>query len=156
MLLVTLHSSLVISTFAHPRGVKPGSLCRTPVINTDFYPTLLDAAGLKPTKNHRVDGVSLRPLLDQTAGFPQRPLYFHYPNYAFHGANRLGSAIREGPWKLIERFDDGSVELYNLANDLSEKTDLAEKMPERAAKMKAKLYAWRKETKASMPMRSSE
>ena len=136
-----------------PGVVKPGSLCHTPVMSTDFYPTLLDAAGLKPTKNQPVDGVSLRPLLDQTAGFSARPLFFHYPNYAFHGANRLGSAIREGPWKLIERFDDGSVELYNLADDLSEKTDLAGKMPERAAAMKAKLHAWRKETQASMPTR---
>ena len=94
-------------------------------------------------------------LLDQ-AGLPNGPLFFHHPDYAFHGANRLSSAIREGPWKLIERFDEGSVELYNLTDDLSEKTDLAKKMPERAAAMKAKLQAWRKETKASMPTRASK
>lgn len=57
-------------------------------------------------------------------------LYFHYPNYAWHRSNRLGGAIREGRYKLIERFDDESIELYDLERDLGETRDLAERMPQ--------------------------
>ena len=97
-----------------PGKVQPGTTNSTPVISMDCYPTLLDAAGLPPTPNHPLDGKSLMPLLTQSPGFERDTLYFHYPNYAFHKQNRLGSAIREGEYKLIKNYDDDSLELYDL------------------------------------------
>ncbi|MEZ5305019.1 MAG: sulfatase, partial [Verrucomicrobiales bacterium] len=99
-----------------PGKVTPGALSAEPVISTDFYATLLDAAGVKPDPELPADGESLVPLL-AGEGKPKRDaLFWHYPNFAFHQGNRLGSAIRMGDFKLIENFDDGSVELYNLAD----------------------------------------
>ena len=79
-------------------------------------------------------------------------LYFHYPNYAWHRSNRLGGAIREGSLKLVENFDDGSHELYDLSNDLSEKHNLAGERPDDAARLRKRLAQWRDETSAAMPL----
>lgn len=137
-----------------PGEVRAKTICRTPVISTDFYPTLLDAAGVKPKTDKTVDGESITPLLRQTGPLKRKAIYFHYPNYAWHGSNRLGGAIREGDYKLIERYDDGSVELYNLADDLSEERDLSTRMPEKADELKRKLETWLIESGAIMPERS--
>jgi arylsulfatase A-like enzyme len=134
-----------------PGMVQPSTTCRTPVISTDFYPTLLDAAGLTPKTGKALDGKSITPLLGQTGQLKRRAIFFHYPNYAWHGSNRLGGAIREGDYKLIKRYDDGSVELYNLADDLSEKQDLSGQMPQKASDLKRKLDAWLVESGANMP-----
>lgn len=134
-----------------PGVVKPGSLCSVPVISTDVYPTLLEVAELKPRKT--LDGVSLLPLFRGEKTWQRDALYFHYPNYAFHRDNRLGSAVREGDYKLIRRYDDDSVELYNLDDDISEKVNLASRMPELAARLNAKLGRWLTETGANMPFR---
>ena len=136
-----------------PGVVPEKTTCPTPVISTDFYPTLLAAAGLSPRPDKTLDGESIMPLLTQNAPLKRKSIFFHYPNYAWHKSNRLGAVIRRGDYKLIERYDDGSVELYNLAEDISEKKDLARKMPERAAKMKVRLDAWLKDTGALMPER---
>ena len=104
-------------------------------------------------RTHQLDGESLLPLLRQTGGLARDSIYFHYPNYAFHGDNRLGGAIRQGDFKLIERFDDGSLELYNLKDDIGETKNLAAARPKLAAKMQAQLQSWREETKAAMPSR---
>ena len=134
-----------------PGVVKPDTLCQTPVISMDFYPTILAAAGLKPTKDKILDGENLLPLLQQTGPLRRQAIYFHYPNYAFHRSNRLGGAIRQGDYKLIEHYDDDSVELYNLAEDLSEKQDLSDAKPQLAAKLKSQLDDWLTETEANMP-----
>ncbi len=133
-----------------PGVVKPGAVCRVPVVSTDFYPTLLAAASLEAATD-AADGENLMPLLRQTGSLRRKAIYFHYPNYAWHGANRLGSAIRQGDYKLIEYLDDGSVELYNLAEDIGEKRNLAARIPDKAAQLKRNLHAWRKATGASMP-----
>ncbi|MHC4741385.1 MAG: sulfatase-like hydrolase/transferase [Planctomycetota bacterium] len=136
-----------------PGVVKANSICRTPVVSTDFYPTLLDAAGLPSESGKIFDGESIVPLLRKKGRLKRDAIYFHYPNYAFHGGNRLGGAIRQGDYKLIKYYDDNSVELYNLAEDISEKSDLSTKMPEKAAELKKKLEAWLRETGARMPKR---
>jgi arylsulfatase A-like enzyme len=136
-----------------PGVVKPGTLCSDPVISMDFFPTILEAAGVKPDPAAALDGEDLAPLLRQTGRLKRSAIYFHYPNYAFHGGNRLGSAIRQGDYKLIERFDDGSVELYDLANDIGEKKNLATEMSDRATQMRGKLRAWRDGVSAAMPQR---
>ena len=134
-----------------PGVVRAETVCRTPVISTDFYPTVLDLAGIKPPADKPLDGESIIPLLRQKGPLKRKAIYFHYPNYAWHRSNRLGGAIRQGDYKLIEWYEDGSVELYNLADDLSEKEDLAGKMPEKADELNRKLDAWLKETGAIMP-----
>jgi arylsulfatase A-like enzyme len=76
---------------------------------------------------------------------------FHYPNYAFHRSNRLGGAIREGRWKLIENFADDSLELYDLSQDLSERQNLADSQSDLAQAMQQRLAAWRRASGAAMP-----
>lgn len=134
-----------------PGVVRPHTTCQTPVISTDFYPTLLEVAGLKPKAGKIIDGESIMPLLKRTGPLKRKAIYFHYPNYAWHGSNRLGGAIREGDYKLIERYDDDTVELYNLADDISEKRDISGEMPQKASELKRKLDAWLIESGAVMP-----
>lgn len=135
-----------------PGWVKPGSTCSVPVISTDTYPTLLEAAGLKPLPAESPDGESLLPLLRQTGSLQRKALYFHYPNYAFHQRNRLGGAVREGDFKLIRNYDDDSLELYNLAADLGETRNLSASHPALAQQLKAKLESWLKSSGARMPV----
>jgi arylsulfatase A-like enzyme len=91
--------------------------------------------------------------LTQKGKLKRKSIFFHYPNYAWHRSNRLGGAIRTGDYKLIKWYDDNSAELYNLADDLSEKNDLAARLPHVAAKMKAQLDEWLADTGARMPER---
>ena len=139
-----------------PGVVKAGSECDTPVISMDTFPTILEATGLKPDSNTPMDAESLLPLLKQTGTLKRKAIYFHYPNYAFHKRNRLGSAIREGDYKLITRYDDDSLELYNLVSDIGEERNLAETQPKTALAMKNRLDAWLTTAGARMPKRIQE
>lgn len=133
-----------------PGMVREGSVCHEPVISTDFYPTMLEMAGLLQMSDQHRDGLTLVPLLKEEGGLDREALYWHSPHY--HGSgNRPAGAIRAGDWKLIEWFEDGSLELYNLKEDISEKHDLAGELPERAEAMRAILAAWRDEMDAKMP-----
>lgn len=134
-----------------PGVVEPGSECDVPVVSMDFYPTLLEAVGASDAT--APDGVSLMPLLRGESALDRPAIYFHYPNYAWHRSNRLGSAMRMGRYKLIEWFDNGSLELYDLEADLSERHNLASAMPDRAAEMRLMLASWREESGAAMPTR---
>ncbi|MFO8012059.1 MAG: sulfatase [Phycisphaerae bacterium] len=132
-----------------PGLTRPGSVCTEPVISTDFYPTILDLAGLPLRPEQHTDGVSLRPLLE---GRPmdRGPLFWHYPHYGNQGG-APGGAVRDGPWKLIEWYEDGRLELYHLRDDPGETRDLAAAHPDRAKDLHAKLVAWREATGAKMP-----
>ena len=132
-----------------PGVTRPGSHCDTPVVSTDFYPTLLELAGLPLMPQQHLDGVSLLPLLK--GGELQRgPLYWHYPHYSNQGGGPSG-AVRDGDWKLIESYDDGSCELYNLRDDIGEKNDMAAGKPAKVAELRGKLVDWRKSVQALMP-----
>ena len=96
-----------------------------------------------------MDGVSLAPLL-KGKKLDRGPLFWHYPHYGNQGGAPSG-AIRDGDWKLIEWFEDGGVELFNLREDIGEKLDLADEYPYRAGVLLAKLEAWRAEVGAKMP-----
>ncbi len=137
-----------------PGVVAPGSTCTTPIISMDAYPTLLEAAGLEPHAGKALDGESIFPLLRQSGALERDALYFHYPNYAFHNRNRLGSAIREGKYKLLKFYDDDSVELYNLSEDIGEANDLSKQLPQRARAMRKKLDIWLEKSNAKMPKRA--
>lgn len=93
------------------------------------------------------------PLFTESQGFERDSLYWHYPNYAFHKQNRLGSAIREGPYKLIKYDDDDSLQLYDLSQDIGEKKNLATQSPELAARLAAKLESWLRETDTKLPVK---
>jgi arylsulfatase A-like enzyme len=132
-----------------PGVTKAGSTCAEPVISTDFFPTLLALTGQRPPAKVTTDGVSLVPLLKGEKK-ERGAIYWHYPHYGNQGG-APGGAVRDGDWKLIEWYEDGRVELFNVAKDPGEKKDLAKAEPERVKAMKAKLAAWRKEVGAVMP-----
>ena len=133
-----------------PGVVAPGSEFETPIVLTDLVPTLLEAAGVDTAKTvGPLDGVSLMPVL-RGESLPARTLCWHFPNYTNQGGRPAG-AIREGDWKLIEQFEDGNVELYNLAQDVGETNDLAAAEPSRAAELRRKLADWRASVGARMP-----
>ena len=94
--------------------------------------------------------MSYVPLLKGGKSLGRKAIYRHYPHYGNQGGSP-GGAVRAGDYKLIEFYEDGRVELYNLKKDIGEKNNLAEKMPEKAAEMLAMLKAWRKEVDAQMP-----
>ena len=133
-----------------PGVVRRSSVCREPVTSTDFYPTMLEMAGLPLMPKQHIDGVSLMPLLKNEGKLKRKAIYWHYPHY--HGSgNRPSGAVRAGDYKLIEWYEDNSVELYNLRDDMGEKHDLAKEMPEKAAELRSMLRKWRKQMKAKMP-----
>ena len=135
-----------------PGRVAAGSTSATPVISMDFFPTFLEVAGLAPDPSQPRDGVSMLPLLLQTGQLHRPALYFHFPNYAWHMDNRLGSAIRSGNFKLLRNYDDGSLELYDLKNDLSEQHNLATQRPALADRLQRQLAQWLRQTGAPMPL----
>ncbi|MEX2141058.1 MAG: sulfatase [Pirellulales bacterium] len=131
-----------------PAVVKVGNLCETPVVSMDLYATCLAASGA--VGNDVSDGQNLMPLFKQQDGFPLRPLNWHYPHYSNQGGKPSG-AIRDGDWKLIEFFEDGRTELYNLKSDPSEKTDLSRQEVTTAEALAARLTAWRQQVGAKLP-----
>jgi len=133
-----------------PGVVRPGSLCDTPVTSPDFYPTFLEAAGLDLIPEQHADGVSFLPLLKETAGFDRGPIFWHYPHYGNQGGTP-GSSVRSGDYKLIEFFEDGRTELYNLRDDIREERDLADADPRRATELHDLLSAWRQQVEAKIP-----
>ncbi len=112
----------------------------TPVTGADFYPTILDLAGMELKPEEHTDGVSLLPLLEGGT-IKERPLYWHYPHYGNQGGEP-SSIIREGKWKLIHYWEDGRNELYDLDADIGERHDLSEQKPEIVQKMDKKLEDW--------------
>ena len=138
-----------------PGVTKPETICKTPVITMDLFQTIYEAARL-PAASISSDGLNIKPLLDQPNNWPERALFFHYPNYAFHKKNRLGSAMREGDYKLVYFYDDEKSELYNLSDDISEAIDLSQSEPERTLRMENQLKAWLNKTGANRPVRKSQ
>ncbi len=133
-----------------PGVTRPGTECDVPVISTDFYPTMLEMAGLRPRDDQHVDGLSLVPLLCRESGIERDALFWHYPHYGNQGGSP-GAAIRAGDWKLIEFFEDNRVELYNIKSDIGETNDLSSAEPERVKTLRARLHAWQKEVGARFP-----
>ena len=133
-----------------PGRVRPSSICSEPVVTMDFVPTFLDSVGVNYTGTE-FDGESLLPLLTQSGKLARSAIYFHFPHYAFHKDNHMGSIIRSGNYKLIKLYKTGELELYDLAADLGETTNLIKTLPELTSRLSAQLDRWLKETKAAMP-----
>ena len=114
---------------------------------SDFFPTICDACGIKSPS--LVDGVGFVPLL-KGEQLRRDALYWHYPHYSNQGG-KPGGAVRRGDYKLIEFYEDGKRELYNLKEDVGEEQNLAGKMPEKAKELHQLLKDWRKAVDAQMP-----
>ena len=132
-----------------PGVTQAGSLCSTPVTGADFYPTMLDLAGLNLLPRQHVDGVSLKPLL-KGEEITSRSVFWHYPHYGNQGGEP-SSIIIKGDWKLIHYWADGRNELYRPAADIGEQNDLAQGEPERTAALWKELNAFLKSSGAKLP-----
>ncbi|MBC8471275.1 MAG: sulfatase [Planctomycetes bacterium] len=135
-----------------PKVIKPGGLCNKPTSNIDFYPTFLQLAGSRPDRTQHLDGVSILPLLkNPKAELGRDTFYWHYPLEKPHFlGGRSAGAIRQGKFKLIEFFDTGQVELYNLADDISEQHNLALELPDKVNDLQKLLAKWRTEVGAKI------
>ena len=119
-----------------PGVVKPGSVCDGVTISTDFFPTILDAAGLPRQPEAHLDGQSLLPWLRGETPDRSRALYWHVPHYRNRGPQ---SAVRDGDWKLVHNLEPDTYELYDLANDPGEANDLAAQQPDKTKELAAQL-----------------
>ena len=142
-----------------PGNVKSGSKCTVPVSGIDYFPTFLEATGAAKPEGKQLDGVSLVPLLTGNK-IEERPLFWHFPIYLQGGNSESrdpkfrtcpGSVVRYGDWKLHEYFEDGGLELYNLKEDIGEKSNLAGKNPNKVNELHDMLITWRTETRAPVP-----
>jgi arylsulfatase A-like enzyme len=141
-----------------PGLIKPGSVSDIPVISTDFFPTIVEMSGA-PAPRGAMDGVSLVPLLRQQGGLQRSSIYWHYPHYNFHQPlipTRPCGAIRKGEFKLIEFYEDGFAELYNIREDIGERRNLARSLPDKAVELRRDLDTWRKSVGAQMPIPAPE
>ena len=154
-----------------PGRVAPGTESNEPITGVDLYPTLCDIAGASPPASQAIDGKSLLPLFEQktksfdTGGIP-RSLYWHFPAYLDsygqgHSAeqqdalfrSRPCSIIRRGPWKLMQFFETGNLELYHLSNDIGEANNVAEQNPQIVAELLNDLQSWQTKVKAVIPVK---
>ena len=140
--------------------IKAGEINETPVMNIDFFPTIIEVAGLDYPDDKILDGRSILPALTKSETMDERPLFWHFPVY-LEGGNREtadsvfrtrpGSAVIYGDWKLIEYFEDNDFELYNLKNDIGEKTNVADQEIDKFNELYKLLTEWRSETRAPLP-----
>lgn len=144
-----------------PDKVKAGTTCDVPVIGIDFFPTFVDVAGASISVPDQLDGLSLLPLFEGGKALDRMALHWHFPAY-LEGKNYDGArdkvfrttpcaAVRKGDWKLIEYFEDNTFELYNLAEDIGERRNLAEKHPQKVHELHELMRRWRANTNAFVP-----
>ena len=144
-----------------PGQVRRGAIERTPVSSVDLFPTLAELA--KVPGRQAVDGTSLEALLRGAQPLPPRPLYWHYPHYSNQvrspgapAGGGPGAAMREGRWKLIQHFESGFHELYDLESDAGEVKNLADQQPERVLEMGRRLHAWQNGAGVQWPTANAE
>jgi len=131
----------------YPGKIRPGSERKTPVSSIDYFSTIAELTGSEDA-SVKTDGVSIMPLLKRDR-MKERPLFWHYPHYSNQGVEP-GSAVRLGKFKLIDNFEKGRLELYDLEKDLSETTDISASNPEKTKELFKLLEDWREKTNAKM------
>lgn len=140
-----------VPTIVKWAGIKqPGMVSDVPIISTDFYPSILEMANIAQMPEQHVDGKSFVPVLQGKNGLERDALYWHFPHYSNHGMQSPGGAIRLGNFKLIEYFENGTVQLFDLAKDLGELNDIAAENPAKAKELKERLHEWRTSVNAKM------
>ncbi|MFX0557569.1 sulfatase [Maribacter sp. CXY002] len=132
-----------------------GTTSDFPVVGTDFYPTILDLAGLGLRPEQHVDGISLKPILEGKVLNVNRPLYWHYPHYGNQGGNP-SSIIREKNWKLIHYWEDGTEELYDLVKDIGEQNNVLKSNPLIAKKLSNDLLDWLDKVGVQLPTKDEK
>jgi arylsulfatase A len=134
-----------------PGRTTSGTSCDEMVTSEDFFPTLAEGLNLDAAESTERDGTSLVSLLDDPAAELDRDtLFWHYPHY--YPRMTPGSAVRNGDWKLIHSYEDDGVELFNLANDPSETSNVSKQHPDRVHELRSQLDAWRRNTRANAPV----
>ncbi len=140
-----------IPTIIRAPGVtQPGRVSDEPIISMDFFPTILDLVGIEKRPDLHQDGTSLFPLLDGAEGLGRRDLIWYYPMYSGF-QSRPSAAILARGWKLIENFEDSSLELYLLEDDIGEAHNLADVYPETVHAMRTRLWEYLDDVNAPMP-----
>jgi arylsulfatase A-like enzyme len=139
-----------VPAFAVGPDIKPNQISDEAISSIDFFPTLLDLAGLNVPE---VDGLSLVPVMTQGKKLSREALYWHFPCYI--GRGTPASAIRLGNYKLIEFFETKTIELYDLSKDPSESKDISRTQPELVDLIYAKLKKWQAETNAPCPTKTN-
>jgi arylsulfatase A-like enzyme len=142
-----------------PGVTQAGSSCDVPTIHVDVFPTLAEIGKAAAPEGQPLDGESLAPLFrDPSANLKREAIYQHFPGYLGAGADTWRTTpvglIQSGEWKLMEFFEDGRLELYNLKEDIGESKNLATEMPDKAKELHAKMIAWRESVKAPMPVKN--
>jgi uncharacterized sulfatase len=132
-----------------PGKVKPGTLNHSVITSVDFYPTFLEIAGIDPPESQLLDGKSQLNVFTKSELEYDRPIFWHYPVY-HHDVP--ASVVRKGDFKLIENLVDGSIELFDLKNDIGETTNIADSNPEKAAELFELLQSWQQEVGARKPV----
>jgi arylsulfatase A-like enzyme len=140
-----------------PGVTESGSASNVPTIHVDVYPTLLAIADGRMPANQPLDGEDLGTLFRNPQGSLLRTaIYQHFPGYLGSGENTWRTTpvglIQEGDWKLMEFFEEGRLELYNLQEDIGESKNLAQEMPDKARDLHQKLRDWRQFVGAPMPV----
>jgi len=143
---------------SRPSRIKAASVCDVPVIGIDFYPTFLELAGTAKPAGHILDGESIIPLITRSGNLSRKAIFWHFPAYLepyndsqWPWRTTPAGAVRCGDWKLIEFFEDGKIELYNLKDDISETNDLSKTKPDKAKALHRMLIEWRKSVNAPVP-----
>ncbi|WP_298495875.1 sulfatase [uncultured Algibacter sp.] len=134
---------------------KTGTTTDFPVINTDFYPTLLDVANVPLLPKQHIDGISLKPLLEGKILAVNRPLYWHYPHYGNQGGEPA-SIIQQNGWKLIHYWEDGREELYKLPSNENDNLNVIAQHSEIAKELSHNLLSWLKKVGAKYPVKDVE
>lgn len=144
--------------FRWPGKIEGGSTSEAPVIGIDLYPTLLEMSGTSPAGSYPLDGVSLQPILTGNGEIDREAIYWHFPAYleAYRDSEvpwrtTPAAAVRAGDYKLIEFFGEQRFELYNVRDDIEERNDLVDSMPEKVEELYAMMEAWREHINAPVP-----
>jgi len=147
-----------------PGVVPPDTTSEAMAAHVDIYPTFLEIAGATPKPGYPLDGVSFVSVLrNPAAPYHRPPIMWHFPGYLPSYVHR-GTGLRTGPvgaihsgdFKLMEFFESGKVELYNLRDDIGERRNLAAQLPDKVKELEAQLAAWRTSVHAEMPVMKTE
>ncbi|WP_215224654.1 sulfatase [Echinicola shivajiensis] len=135
-----------------PGKIEGGRVSNVPVSSIDFYPTFFNLAKGKRKKKTNLDGIDLSELIINGKKPGDRPLFWHYPSETGNWENRMASAVQYRGFKLLEFYEDGRLELYDLSQDKAERENLVDAMPLKVDDLYGMLEKWKTEVKAEIPV----